>query len=465
MSTGILWFKNDLRLDDNPALVAAASQVDRLVCVYCIDARFEQTGDYGEARRVGPHRRGFIAEALVDLGQQLAERHQTLLTVRGEPEDILPRIAAFTGAGAVWAEVERAPDEVAQLERVNAQLPEGCALITTEDNTLYRLADLPYDDLADVPATFTKFRKKIEDTIDNRRPVAIPDRLPAPVDLSELSIEQSDIGPWLPAEPRFAGGERAGQARLAYYLFDTDAIADYKQTRNGMLGDDYSSKFSPWLAAGCLSARRIAEQVGVYEARETANKSTYWLVFELRWREFFHWTLARVGADLFSRGGIIGRDDRPKTTDGPTIAAWQAGRTGMPFIDANMKELAATGYMSNRGRQNVASFFARDLAQDWRWGAAWFEAQLIDYDVASNWCNWATVAGVGTDKRDNGFNVLSQAKRYDSQAEYILHWLPELEAVPAKWRHTPWMADAKILAGIDYPRLAKIPEAWGDHLP
>ncbi|MBH03580.1 MAG: hypothetical protein CMP08_05585 [Xanthomonadales bacterium] len=469
MSSGILWFKNDLRLDDNPALVAAAGQVDRLICVYCIDAHFEQSSDYGGAARVGPHRSGFIAQALIDLDQQLADRQQTLLTVRGEPEEVLPRIAAFIEASAVWAEIERAPDEAAQLGRVSARLPAGCALVTTEDNTLYRLADLPYDDLADVPATFTRFRKTIESTIDNRVPVAAPETLPGAAELStlvsELALESVDVGPWLPANPRFSGGERAGQARLAHYLFDTDAIADYKQTRNGLLGDDYSSKFSPWLASGCLSARRIAEQVRLYEARQTANQSTYWLVFELRWREFFHWTLARVDAELFSRGGIIGRDDRPTATDGPTIAAWQAGRTGMPFVDANMKELAATGYMSNRGRQNVASFFARDLAQDWRWGAAWFESQLVDYDVASNWCNWATVAGVGTDKRDNGFNVLSQAKRYDAKAEYVLYWLPELEAVPAKWRHTPWLADADTLAAIGYPRLAHIPRDWGNHLP
>jgi deoxyribodipyrimidine photo-lyase len=138
----------------------------------------------------------------------------------------------------------------------------------------------------------------------------------------------------------------------------------------------------------------------------------------------------------------------------------------MPFIDANMRELAATGYMSNRGRQNVASFFARDLQQDWRYGAAWFEAQLVDYDVASNWGNWATVAGVGTDKRDNGFNVLAQAQRYDGDAEYISHWLPELRGLPAGQRHTAFLLDDATLDAIDYPRLIiPPPDAWGGCFP
>ena len=464
MTTAILWFKNDLRLDDNPALAAACRDADQLICVYCVDRRFSATSDYGDCRRVGPHRAGFIAEALQGLAEQLSARGQTLHILDGEPDELLPAIAAETGAASVHAEIERAPDEAGQLERVAKALGDTCTLTCAPDNTLYQLEDLPFA-LDDVPATFTKFRKKIEDAIDNRSPIAAPDTLPATADLTRLTLTPVDVAAWQQDTPRFTGGEQAGRQRLDYYLFETDKLAVYKKTRNGLLGDDYSSKFSPWLAAGCLSARRVAERVAAYEAQVTANKSTYWLIFELRWREFFHWTLARVGTRLFSRGGIIGRRDRPTAVDASAIQAWQAGRTGVPFIDANMKELAETGYMSNRGRQNVASYFARDMAQDWRWGAAWFEERLLDYDVASNWCNWATVAGVGTDKRDNGFNVLAQARRYDSDAEYVLHWLPELEAVPPKWRHTPWQADPATLASIDYPRLSHVPSEWANHIP
>lgn len=175
---------------------------------------------------------------------------------------------------------------------------------------------------------------------------------------------------------------------------EADQLLCVKETRNQLLGTDFSSKFSPWLARGCLSSRRIMAEIAGFEQDVTANESTYWIGFELPWREFFRWVLALNGSRLFQFDGLRGRNDRPAAQDTEQIAAWQQGRTGMPFIDASMRELAVTGYMSNRGHQNAASFLARDLGQDWRVGAACFEAQLVDYDVASNWAN---VAGAGTD--------------------------------------------------------------------
>ncbi|CAN0296193.1 unnamed protein product, partial [Chrysoparadoxa australica] len=192
----------------------------------------------------------------------------------------------------------------------------------------------------------------------------------------------------------YTGGESAGRARVRHYFWDTEALADYKQTRNGLLGPDFSSRFSPWLALGCLSPRQLMAEIQRFEREVVANESTYWLGFELLWREFFRWILRAYGGRLFRRAGILNRQDRPRARDDDRFAAWREGRTGMPFVDANMRELAATGYMCNRGRQNAASFFARDLGQDWRRGAAWFESRLVDYDVASNWGNWDSVAGV-----------------------------------------------------------------------
>ena len=138
----------------------------------------------------------------------------------------------------------------------------------------------------------------------------------------------------------------------------------------------------------------------------------------------------------------------------------------MPFVDANMRELNETGYMSNRGRQNVASFLADWLEIDWRMGAAYFEAKLVDYDVCSNWGNWAYQAGVGNDSRDNYFNVLGQGERYDSDADYITHWLPELDGLPAEYAHRPWrlnereQAEYGVHIGIDYPAPMLDVEEW-----
>jgi len=243
------------------------------------------------------------------------------------------------------------------------------------------------------------------------------------------------------------GGERAGRERLVDYVFRRRLVVDYKQTRNGMLSKDDSTRFSPWLANGCLSARRIWSEVERFEAEVEANDSTYWVRFELLWREYFRWLMDATGSALFRRSGLA--DGAPGCRpDAARLEAWREGRTGLPLIDAAMRELNATGYMSNRARQNAASFLVKDLQQDWREGAAWFEHQLIDYDVASNWGNWAYQAGTGTDTRDRWFNVVGQARRYDPDAEYIGHWLPALRDLEPTDRFMPWKAATPV---ADYP--------------
>lgn len=458
MSRAICWFKNDLRIDDNPAW-ACATRAGALLAVYCIDARFAADSEYG-ALKVGTHRRGFVAQALIALREQLDTLGVRLVIAAGEPETVIGRLVDANGVDSVWTATEIAPEEAGQIARVRAALCEREIILReTRPNTLYDRAELPFE-LADMPRVFTRFRRRIERGSRPTRPIDAPAEcvgLAAP-DLAGIAIR--DPHAWLPAEARFAGGENVARAHLARYLWHTKAVAHYKRTRNQLMGENFSSKLSPWLASGCLSVRRVADELSRFESEVAANESTYWLMLELRWREFFHWTLARHGRWLFARSGLLARHDRPRSIDPVVIEAWKTGRTGMPFVDANMRELAATGYMANRGRQNVASYFARDLAQDWRWGAAWFEAQLVDYDVASNWGNWANIAGVGTDKRDEGFDVLAQALEYDSDAEYVSRWLPELKALPRAQRHTPWLADPDTLAATGYPRLTTIPAHW-----
>lgn len=458
MRHAICWFKNDLRVDDNPALTAAV-QAGALVPVYCIDGRFCADGEYG-APKLGAHRRGFIAQALVALRQRLADLGLDLVVAIGEPESVIARLAGANGVASVWTAAETAPEEAGQVRRVRAALSRhGVVLHEMRANTLHDRSELPFD-LADMPRVFTRFRRRIERGSRTTRPIEPPAvcvRLERP-DLSP--IEAFDPADWSATTTTFVGGEYAARQRLSCYLWQTQAVIHYKKTRSQLMGDEMSSHLSPWLASGCLSVRRVADELARFEAAVVANESTYWLLLELRWREFFHWVLARHGARLFARSGLLGRHDRPKTVDAAVLQAWKTGRTGMPFVDANMRELAETGFMSNRGRQNVASYLARDLGQDWRWGAAWFEAQLVDYDVASNWGNWANIAGVGTDRRDQGLNVLAQALHYDPDAEYVTRWLPELAALPRAQRHTPWRVEAGKLAATGYPGLTRIPAGW-----
>ena len=223
----------------------------------------------------------------------------------------------------------------------------------------------------------------------------------------------------------FTGGETSGVQRVHEYLFESRSILSYKQTRNGLTGSNYSSKFSAWLASGCISSRQVYQSIKNFEVDIAANESTYWLYFELLWRDYFRLVMKKYGTRLFHLSGI-----KQKITSWPVhnpslLERWIQGETGNDFIDANMLELRHTGFMSNRGRQNVASYFCHDLKMDWRMGAAYFEQQLIDYDVCSNWGNWAYVAGVGNDPRPNRyFNIDKQANDYDANKSYRKLWIP-----------------------------------------
>ena len=163
-------------------------------------------------------------------------------------------------------------------------------------------------------------------------------------------------------------------------------------------------------------------EVQRYEKEIQKNESTYWLIFELIWRDYFKYISLKHGNAIFHLGGIL---DKKYTWDSNSeiFLKWTEGKTTEPFVNANMIELKKTGFMSNRGRQNVASFFAKSMLMDWRMGAAYFEQQLVDYDAHSNWGNWLYVAGVGNDPRDRKFNIKLQADRYDAKGQYQKRWL------------------------------------------
>ena len=191
-----------------------------------------------------------------------------------------------------------------------------------------------------------------------------------------------------------------------------------------MIGADYSSKFSAWLAMGCISPRFIYQELKKYEHQFGANDSTYWLVFELLWRDYFRFMMKKHKVKLFQKAGIQNKESSEINSNTNQLQKWIEGKTGVDFVDANMLELKHTGFMSNRGRQNVASYLCNDLKLDWRLGAAYFEQQLIDYDVCSNWGNWAYLAGVGNDPRGNRyFNIEKQASDYDKNGDYRNLWL------------------------------------------
>lgn len=462
MSNVVYWFRNDLRLHDNEALVRAAS-LGNVTPVYVIDERSFAPTSIG-FKRTGKYRAKFLLEAVADLQQNLQKIGSDLIIRIGHPETIVSEIAHQIKATHVVLSKEATQEETsieAELSQLLKQHNIDIELIWT--NTLYHPRDLPFQ-MHFLPDVFSTFRKKVESrsevratfpTAENLGKMASVESKAIPT-LKEIGFEAFEVDERAVLD--FKGGETAGLQRLHYYLWESDLLKTYKETRNGLVGGDYSSKFSAWLSLGCLSPRHIYEEIKRYESERTANQSTYWLIFELIWRDFYHFIALKYGVRLFKRSGIKHDMVKEWNQDERGFNKWVNGETGVPFIDANMREFKETGFMSNRGRQNVASFLTKDLGIEWWWGAMYFESLLIDYDVCSNWGNWNYVSGIGNDPReDRYFNITKQATNYDPEAEYMKLWLPELKDVPTdKINEVGLLTQAEqkqyaVQIGVDYP--------------
>jgi deoxyribodipyrimidine photo-lyase len=378
-----------------------------------------------------------LRSSLIRLGGNLIVR-------TGKPEELLLELALELQAEAIFFS-EEVTFEEKEIENnlENSVWKKGIETRTFWQSTLFHIEDIPFP-VNQTPEVFTLFRKECEKFSKVRKTLQKPEKINFPeidLDLGHIP-ELSTLGLQVPINSKkgvlpFKGGETEAMQRLQSYFWGNDCLKIYKETRNGLLGPDYSSKFSAWLTIGCISPRYVYEEVLRYEKERKKNDSTYWLVFELIWRDYFRFVSKKHGSKIFQLQGIKKHVDNWRT-DEKLFWNWAEGKTGVPFVDANMRELNATGFMSNRGRQNVASFLVNDLGIDWRWGAMYFESQLIDYDVCSNWGNWMYVAGVGNDPRENRyFNILKQAGNYDKKGDFVRYWIPELAEIPGFNIHQP----------------------------
>jgi len=415
----LYWFREDLRLADNPALAAMAEVADEAVFVFVIPTN--DNWSLGP-NRMGPHRRRFMLESLIDLDASLRAHGNRLMVLEGNSDEVVEAWARQYKCAAVYAQKTHTSEEIHATRKVakNFEVRE------VEGTTLIHPEDLPFE-IADLPEIFTRFRKKVEKGgLPIRAACEVPEIPPPPPDLpnsSGLGMESYDAPSLLEEAMTFGGGAEAGWQRLRYYFWETGALSEYKQTRNGMLGYDYSSKFSPWLAWGCLSPRSIYEAIREYELDRGANESTYWLVFELLWRDYFRFIAMQQGDRIWHKTGLKSEPRNPVTHHPLQWKSWCSGTTRSPFVNANMHELRLTGFMSNRGRQNVASYAIHDMGLDWRACAAWFEYWLIDFDPCSNTGNWLYVAGIGNDPRpQRKFDVDWQAERYDADGAFQNFW-------------------------------------------
>jgi deoxyribodipyrimidine photo-lyase len=461
----IYWFRNDLRLLDNEGFLKATQQADEVIPVYVFDPRqFALTAlDFP---KTGVLRTQFLFECVRNLRDNLKAKGGNLVIRLGKPEQIVSQMARELEVEAVYTSKEATQEETDVEMLLSKKLKiDNIEFKQYWMSTLYNPVDLPFW-VSRLPDVFTEFRKAVEKQSAIRPAFAEPPVVSLPSGLEmgkipeiyELILFSQPVEIDKKSVLQFRGGETEALKRLKHYFWDTDQLKVYKETRNGLLGADYSSKFSAWLAYGCISPRTIYEELRRYEAERGANDSTYWLIFELLWRDYFRFVALKFGTRLFKPSGIQLNLDHQWSQNGAVFDSWIQGKTGVPFVDANMIELKETGFMSNRGRQNVASFLAKDLKINWTWGAMYFESQLVDYDVCSNWGNWNYVAGVGNDPRENRyFNMYTQATRYDEKGEYVKHWLPELAAVSADKVHQIWnltreeQQKAGVALGANYP--------------
>ena len=423
-STAIVWFRRDLRVHDHPALAHALERFDRVLPVFVVDPGIL------DGRWASANRRWFLAGALRSLREELGARGTPLVAIRGDPVDVVPRLAAEVGAGAVIATRDLGPygrrrdDAVAAaLERAGRSFVAGRGLVIQEPEAIQR-------DGGGAIRVFSPFHRRWQE-LPIRSVLPAPDRIAAPDPPSTLagaaSAEPDELigdttptaHPGLLLEP----SERAARARLGRWA-GSEALRDYDTGRD-RLDLDGTSRLSQDLRWGLLSP------VEVLERTLGDGPGPRRFASELAWRDFYAhllWHEPRVARLAFRQE----LDDVAWSTDAGAIDAWKAGRTGYPVVDAAMRQLLATGWMHNRARMITASFLTKHLGVDWRVGEAHFMAHLVDGDPASNNGGWQWAASTGTDPQPyfRIFNPTLQGRRHDPDGAYVRRWIPELAAAP-----------------------------------
>ena len=420
----LVWFRNNLRIEDNISLSKAINNSDNIFGFINIDPKNFLLTKYG-FKKTEKYRAKFLLETISDLKSQLDTLNISLIITHKDFDKSINEMINKYEITNIYTQTEWTRDELKE----ESFIPDEINLIKDFDQFLFSPNDVKglYDN---IPRGFSNFRKKCEKYLSVNDILSIPNSLNPDnkilVDysiptLSDLGFEDFDVHK--DSVFRFKGGETNAKDRIKNYFFDTRNVSRYKLTRNGLIGEDYSSKFSPWIANGSVSVKYIFKLLKEYETKVEKNDSTYWLYFELIWRDFFKYVSMQHKDKFFNKDGIYGKD-KEWSDDKDVLLKWINGETDEPFINANMIELSNTGFMSNRGRQNVANYLTKELKIDWRIGAEYFESMLIDYDVHSNYGNWLYNAGIGNDSMPfRKFNPKLQSERYDPDKSYEKTWL------------------------------------------
>jgi len=429
----IVWYRKDLRLHDNEALIEAVEQGHEVIPVFVFDKDIFLGDTFYGFQKMGRHRAKFLLESVAQLRQSFLDKGIDLVVRFGQSAEEVFELAKTVDADYVYANMERTHDEVIIQNALEKKLWSlGKELLFFRGKMLYYTQDLPFP-IAHAPDTFKTFRKEVERLVKIRPPFDTPTSFQAwtaTVDAGELPTLKDfgyvDFAPDERAPFIYTGGEAAALRRIKSYFGQETPLKKYKDSKKELAGRDNTSKLSPWLANGCLSPKYLYQQLEQYEQDFKANKSTKEFFQELLYRDYYRLMGKKYGDCMFEEGGIQGHETQKLEEDEVKFHQWINGQTEAPLINACMQQLKYTGYLSQKGRSLVASYLINDMGIHWRMGAAYFQHILIDYDICTNWINWNMVGGVGPDpKDDRSINIENQLDRLDPNRQYVNRWLED----------------------------------------
>jgi len=451
--TAIMWFRGDLRLTDNAALLDACAEARSVVPVYV-------AAEAGAPEAPGASRRAWLAASLRSLDASLRARGSRLVVCEGSASETLSRLAAECGASLVVCSREWTPAGMAAEAHASDALAASGVKLAVREGALVVTPDALRTRAGGAYRVFTPFHRSWLEQVrpENPQPaperIAAPERWPSGADLPATPATAPDIGAhWDPSEP-------AAAQRLARFVGGT--LAGYPGAHD-RVDLDGTSQLSPYLTNGEISVRRVVHAVNTallgQPERSAARAAADAFVRQIAWREFAYHVLADAPTlpEVPLRAEFAAM---PWQDDPAGLAAWRAGHTGYPMVDAGMRQLAETGWMHNRARMIVGSFLAKDLLVGWQAGERHFWDLLADADAALNAFNWQWVAGSGADASPyfRIFNPVLQGTKFDPDGSYVRRWVPELAGLPTRWIHAPHEApsDALRAAGVrpgtTYPR-------------
>ncbi|RVT97710.1 deoxyribodipyrimidine photo-lyase [Rhodovarius crocodyli] len=434
MTPSILWFRQDLRLADNPSLHAALES-GPVLPVYVLDDAAAEEWAPGGAQRWWLH------HSLAALAADLAARGAPLLLLRGDAATLLPHLAGTIGAGSVHAGRMYEPWARRRDEAVHHALAETGRKLTLHSATLLHEPHRLRTGQGKPYSVFTPFSRAVFALGEPAPPLPVPDRIASVASpLDPLALEGLDLLPrppipewWSEFPDHWQPGEAGAARRLA--RLTPELLAAYPARRD-IPGEDATSALSPHLRFGEVSPRQVW-----HAAREAGAAGEHTFLKEVLWRDFsYHLLWHRPEMPQTALQSKFG--EFPWRPDSRLLAAWQQGRTGYPIVDAGMRQLWRTGWMHNRVRMVAASLLVKHLLQPWQHGEAWFWDTLVDGDLASNAASWQWVAGCGADAAPyfRVFNPVLQGEKFDPEGSYVRRWVPELAGVPGRFIHKPWEA-------------------------